>query len=142
MLARVTRVTSFVPAPNAGENARFCLPDTAISLDVLPFGERYFIGVKPAAFGKAEFKLEFTDAGLLKTVSLNSDARTAESVKEVSGLLGTLLPYLAVQKSDTAPKGVVLSDLPEANDVRDTFCLRSKVTIAGFEEARPGSINR
>ena len=132
LLAAVTRVSVYTVLPSASANASYCKPDTAITLETLPIGQLTYINVKPATFGKSEFRLELSDAGMLKLVSLNSDPQTAQIAKELATAAGTLLPYLAAPK-EAGTKGLVGGDESQPS-ARDKNCMRSSVTIVGFRE--------
>lgn len=138
MLVEVTRVTTYTARPHAGDDAAFCRPDTAVTLEVMPLGRLFYLNVQPADFGKAEFKLELTEAGTLKSVSLNSDPRTAESMKELGALLGTLLPYAAAPKEAPADARKAPTADATAQELRDKHCIRTGVGIRDIREARPG----
>ncbi len=136
MLAQVTRVTTYLPAPAAGPNAAYCRPDTAVTLEILPIGKLVYLNFAPATFGKAEFKVDLTDAGQLRSVSLNSDPRAAETTKEVAGLLEAVLPFVAAPKeSSTDPRTAAVAD-PTAQALREKHCLRTGVAVTDFREAR------
>ncbi len=137
MLVEVTRVTTYTATPSAGANAAYCKPDTAVTLEVMPLGRLFYLNVDPATFGKAEFKLELTEAGTLKTVSLNSDPRAAESMKELGALLGTLLPYAAAPKEPPAGARTAATADATAQELRDKHCIRTGVGIRDIQEARP-----
>jgi hypothetical protein len=137
LLVEVTRVTTYTPAPTAGAYAAYCKPDTAVTLEVMPLGRLFYVNVDPASLGKAEFKLELTEAGTLKTVSLNSDPRTAESIKELGAALGTLLPYVAAPKEPPAEVRTTAPADASAQELRDRHCIRTGVGIRDFHEARP-----
>lgn len=135
ILVEVTRVTTYAVAPNA--TAAYCRPDTAVTLEVMPLGRRFYLNVQPADFGKAEFKLELTEAGTLKSVSLNSDPRSAESMKELGALLGTLLPYAAAPKEPPADARKAPTADATTQELRDQHCIRTGVGIRDIREARP-----
>ncbi len=142
MLAEVTRVTTFAVAPNAVGNAAYagyCKPDTAVTLEVLPIGKLYYLNFDPATFGKAEFKVDLSDAGLLKSVSLNSDPRTAETTKEIAGLLESVLPFVAAPKEAPTDARTQADPDRKAQEMRDKYCIRTGVSVRTFREARPSN---
>ena len=66
---------------------------TKVRRTILALGERSYISFAPGELGKGESELEFNDAGLLKSVSLNSDATAGAA--QVNELLKTVLPFVA-----------------------------------------------
>lgn len=136
LLAEVTRVTTFAPLPTAGAYADACKLDERITtLEVLPFGELYHVGFKPAPFGKSEFKLDLGESGTLKTVSLNSDPKAPEALKEVGALLGTVLPFVA-EKEEAAFATASLA--ASGNALRDKHCVRAATRVERIVEAEIG----
>ena len=63
-----------------------CPPKSTQTIAQLPAGDPYDITVKTAWFAKSEFTVMFTDAGLLKEVSLNSTPQLAENLTAMAAL--------------------------------------------------------
>lgn len=125
VLAKVVTVRSFVPAaPAVSEKEKsYCVPEKLEEFKFMPMGERTYIAFDPAPLGKGEFKLEFGDNGMLKTVSLNSDATAG--VEKVGGMLGTVLPYLAEPKQASTTEAE-----DKAAALKEKFCLKASETIS------------
>ncbi len=129
VLVKITEETSYEVDPNNGKYESYCKPDLNSKYQFLALGERSFIAFDPAPLGKGEFKVEFNDAGVLKTVSLNSDATAA--TKEVSGLLDTVLPYLAAPKP--APSAQALPSDTTAQGIKDKYCIKKGTKLVSVE---------
>lgn len=134
LLAEVTREISYTPLPTAGEHAVVCAAKERITtLEVLPLGRVYHVGFRAASMGKSEFKLDLGESGTLKSVSLNSDPKAPEALKEVGALLGTVLPFVA-EKQEAA---VALTlEAANANALRDKHCMRTATRVVDVVAAR------
>lgn len=129
VLVKITEKTSYEVDPSNSKYESYCKPEINAKYQFLALGERSYIAFDPAPFGKGEFKVEFNDAGVLKTVSLNSDA-TAGADK-VSDLLGTVLPYLAAPKPAPETKALVVEDT--AQKKKDKYCIKKGAEVVTVE---------
>lgn len=134
VLAEVTRVISYAPLPNVGEHASVCKDERITTLEVLPLGRPYHVTFQPALFGKTEFKLDLGDSGALKTVSLNSDARAPEALKEAGAVLGTVLPFIAAKKESPSVASEPAAQT-EGPSSRDKHCVRTDTRVDRIAEA-------
>lgn len=121
----VTQITSteYEVAPGAtNPNAvAICAKNTEkAELKFLPLGKVMYVGFKPAWLGKSEFKVEYNDSGMLKSVSLNSDPTAA--VEASAGMLSTILPYLGKPQFEAVEKST-------ADEERAKNCLVKKTSI-------------
>lgn len=129
VLVKITEKTTYEVDPNNPKFEIFCKPDLNAKYQFLALGERSYIAFDPAFLGKGEFKVEFNDAGALKTVSLNSDA-TAGADK-VSDLLGTVLPYLAAPKPTVETKAFAPEDT--AQKTKEKYCIKKGTEVMSVE---------
>lgn len=137
LLVEITTETSYeidpkIPASDRGYETikKLCAPTTNSTTSFLPLGTLTYVNFEPASFGKSEFKLEFSDSGSLKTLSLNSDpAATTESV---SRLLGAVLPYVAAPK----PTEKALAEEPDLERTRASVCLVKETKIKSIKERK------
>ena len=129
VLVKITEKTSYEVGPDGSAYSKYCTAEVNAKYQFLALGERSYVTFKAAPFGKGEFKLEFNDAGVLKTVSLNSDATTG--VEQITGLLGTVLPYLTAPKSTPEPK----AGLPEetAQKIKEKYCIKKGTEVLSVE---------
>lgn len=144
VLVKITEIVKYVAAPNAGANASYCTEETNSRYAFMPLGERIYVNFDSAPFGKSEFKLEFNDSGLMKSVSLNSDATAG--VEQVSGLIGTILPYLSAPKSaaDTRSTSLDVSErvaaaTEPAQALKDRYCLKAGTHVTEVVPVTPGT---
>jgi hypothetical protein len=74
------------------------------SFQSLPVGDRYFIDPEPGFFYDAEFKVDFSDNGSLKSVVLNSETNLPKTIDAITNLLEKGLPAVgfAPAVADTA----------------------------------------
>lgn len=139
VLVKITEETTYEVAPG-DENAKykdFCKSDVNSKYQFLALGERSYIAFDPAPLGKGEFKIEFNDAGVLKTVSLNSDATAG--TEKVTGLLETVLPYLAAPKP--TPSAQVLPSDITAQDKKDKYCIKKGTKVISVEPVEIKAVN-
>lgn len=129
VLVKITEKTTYEVDPNNTKFESFCKPYVSAKYQFLALGERSYLAFDPAFLGKGEFKVEFNDAGTLKTVSLNSDA-TAGADK-VSDLLGTVLPYLAAPKPTVETKAIAPEDT--AQKTKDKYCIKKGTEVVSVE---------
>ncbi len=130
VLVRITETTSYVVDPANPGYSGYCMPETNARYDFLPIGERIFVAFEPAALGSGEFKLELTESGVLKSVSLNSDATSGAD--EVGELLAAVLPYVASPKP--VSEGALLRGADEtAQQVKTRYCLKAGTAVTGIE---------
>jgi hypothetical protein len=147
VLVKITESVKYVPAPNAGTNESYCTPERNSRYAFMPLGERIYVNFDSAPFGKGEFKLEFNDSGLMKSVSLNSDATAG--AEQISGLIGTILPYLSAPKSvaDTRPTSMNVTDpdtaaaagTEPAQALKDRYCLKAGTEVIDVVPVTPGA---
>ena len=131
VLVKITEKTTYEVDPNNSKFKSYCTPDVNTKYQFMALGERSYLAFKPAFLGKGEFKVEFTDSGTLKAVSLNSDA-TAGADK-VGDLLGTVLPFIAAPKPTVEIKTVAPEDT--AQKTKDKYCLKKGTEVVSVERA-------
>ena len=137
VLVKITAETTFKGTANAPENevAKYCLSEKNEELKFMALGERSYIEFIPAPLGKGEFTIEFNDEGVLKKVTLNSDATAG--VDKVNSLLGTVLPYLAAPKPTAAATleaaGAKVDE--SAQKMKEKLCLKTETKIISIERA-------
>ncbi|NMG00887.1 hypothetical protein GPA27_26250 [Aromatoleum toluolicum] len=132
VLVKVTERTSFAVSPDGADYARYCIEEVNARYQFLAIGERSYVTFKPAPLGKGEFKLEFTDAGALKMVSLNSDA--SAGVEQVTGLIGSVLPYVAAPKPVPDARAAV-SEVA-AEKLKEKYCLKKGTEVLRVERVK------
>lgn len=125
VLVEITEETTYEVDPNNMKYATYCTADLNSKYQFLALGERSFIAFDPAPFGKGEFKVEFNDAGVLKSVSLNSDATAG--TEKITGLLDTVLPYLAAPKP--TPSAQTLAPDTTAQGNKDKYCIKKGTKV-------------
>lgn len=129
VLVKITEQTNYEVDQKNKEYEAYCTSEKNSKYEFLPLGERSYIAFTPAALGKGEFKIEFNDAGTLKSVSLNSDS-TAGADK-VNSLLGTVLPYLAAPKPTA--KVTLLAAEDTAQKKKDKYCIKKGTEVISVE---------
>lgn len=129
VLVKITEQTAYEVDPKHPEFQSYCKPDVNVVYKFLPLGERSYIAFAPAALGKGEFKVEFSDSGALKTVSVNSDATAG--VQSMTDLLGTVLPYLAAPKPTLEVKAIAAKDT--AQETKDKYCIKKGTEVRDVE---------
>lgn len=137
VLVKITAETTFKGTANATENevAKYCLSEKNEELKFMALGERSYIAFDPAPLGKGEFIIEFNDDGVLKKVSLNSDATAG--VDKVNSLLGTVLPYLAAPKptAESVMEAAAAKVDESAQKMKEKLCLKTETKIISVERA-------
>jgi hypothetical protein len=135
VLVEIERTTRYQLVSDNAELARFCTPETVVTLEFLPIGERYYVSFDPATFGKGEFSMEFTDGGALKKISLGSDPGTSAATEAATGMLATVLPFIAMPKE--APESVtILEEDPTTRQLKERHCARVGTSITGLRTRR------
>ena len=81
---------------------RNCMHNPFIEFISLPLGEQYFLSADPGPLSGSEFSVTFTDSGLLKHVSLNSESTFSETLDSITKLVSEGFPILGV---DARPPG-------------------------------------
>jgi hypothetical protein len=96
VLMKVITTTSYEVSPTAKDptNAPALCARKVRKEDFkyMPLGKVRYVNFQRGWLTKSEFKVEYTDAGTLKSVSLNSDP--AAAIEASTGLLSAVLPYL------------------------------------------------
>jgi hypothetical protein len=120
-LVRVITTTKYKPSPAPKDQRKVDLgicdsPKKSQDYKFLPLGKVRYVNFKPSHFGKGEFKVEYYDSGITKSVSLNSDPSAA--VESANGLVSTILPYLGKPQFQA-----------DANDDRADNCLTESSSI-------------
>lgn len=133
VLVKITEKTDYEVVP--GKDSKYCTSETNSKYQFMALGERSYIGFKPAQLGKGEFKVEFNDNGTLKSVSLNSDATAG--TEKVTGLLETVLPFIAAPKPIPAAQA---SD-KSAQSLKDLNCIKkgTQVTDVQTVQVKPAT---
>jgi hypothetical protein len=129
VLVEITEETTYEVDPNHVMYESYCKPDTNSKYQFLALGERSFIAFDPAPVGKGEFKVEFNDAGVLKSVSLNSDATAG--TEKITGLLETVLPYLAVPKPTPSAQGLPPDTSAQGN--KEKYCIKKGTKVVSVK---------
>lgn len=130
-LVQVTTVTKYKVAKGSEKYKDLCTPETITSFDLMPLGERYYITFDPASLGDGEFSIEFTDKGLLKSVTLNSKA--SAGAEQANSLLSTVLPYAASPKPIPAPMSLVGTD-ETAQKLKEKHCIKSSSKVTSISK--------
>lgn len=125
VLVEVTEETAYEVDPSNAKYDSYCKPDLNSKYQFLALGERSFIAFNPAPLGKGEFKIEFNDTGVLKSVSLNSDATAG--TEKITSLLDTVLPYLAAPKP--TPPAQALPPDTTAQERKDKYCIKKGTKV-------------
>lgn len=132
VLVKITEKTSYEVGPDGSAYSKYCTDEVSAKYQFLALGERSYVTFKAAPLGKGEFKLEFNDAGVLKAVSLNSDATAG--AEQISGLLGTVLPYLAAPKPTLESKSVALEET--AQKIKEKYCIKKGTEVLSVERVK------
>lgn len=130
ILVKITQQTNYEVDPNNASYKQYCTPDVSATYEFLALGERSYISFSPGELGKGEFKLEFNDAGLLKSVSLNSDATAGAA--QVNELLKTVLPFVA---APVAAESKTLAADQTAQKTKEKYCIKKGTEVIGVERA-------
>lgn len=125
VLVEITEETAYEVDPNNAKYESYCKPDLNSKYQFLALGERSYIAFDPAPLGKGEFKVEFNDSGVLKSVSLNSDATAG--IDKVTGLLDTVLPYLAAPKPTPSAQALPADTTAQGN--KDKYCIKKGTKV-------------
>lgn len=125
VLVEITEETTYEVDPNQAKYESYCKSDINSKYEFLALGERSFIAFNPAPLGKGEFNVEFNDAGVLKKVSLNSDA--SAGTEKIAGLLDTVLPYLAAPKP--TPSAQLFSSDTSAQGNKEKYCIKKGTKV-------------
>lgn len=130
ILVEVTTETTYKVDPKHNEYASYCTPDEKSTIEFFPLGEVYFLNFNSSTFGKSEFAITFSDKGVLTSVTLNSDPKIAENVEQISGLLGTVLPFLSAPKETEAAEFVMTDpETVAAQKIKETYCIKSSTKV-------------
>lgn len=130
VLVRVTEMTTFVVDPANPAFADYCTPETSSRYELMPLGEPMYVAFKPAALGKGEFKLELAESGVLKSVSLNSDATSGAA--DVGELMASVLPFVAAPRPAPEAAGIRGAD-ETAQKTKARYCLKQGTTVTQIE---------
>ena len=122
VLVKVTTTTTYSVDPNNAKYSTYCVDDTSESYKVMPLGDLYFVTFDSAALGKSEFSIDFNDAGLLKTVKLNSDPKTAENIEAASKVISSIAEVAKV----AAPAAMIAD--PTAQQKKTQHCIKKGET--------------
>lgn len=111
---------------------KLCEPTTTQTTSFLPLGNISYVNYDPATFAKSEFKVEFTDAGATKSISVNSDpSATTESA---ATLLGTVLPFFTAPKA--APSALFAPSTVDLEALRKKTCIVKETKIETIKERK------
>ena len=135
VLVKVVEETTFdLKGPE--EFRKYCVPEVNSSYKFMPVGERVYVAFNPAKLGKGEFKLELTESGGLKMVSLNSDASAAvtDAAGQLTDLVAAALPYVAAPKADEDAR-MVAADKTAA-ELKALHCLKKGTRVKGVVPVR------
>lgn len=138
VLVEFNTTTVFKPVVGHENFKNYCTDVNNSEAKFLPLGETYYIGFDPASFGKGEFKLEFSDSGNIKVISLNSDATAG--VNATKDILGTILPYIKAPKtapddSETADFAPTDTTVP-AEDLKKLHCLNKGTKVTSIRKIK------
>ena len=132
VLVKITKETTYEVDPISIDFVKYCTSDIDETYEFLPLGERSYIAFEPAALGKGEFKVEFTDSGALKAVSLNSDATAG--AQAVTDFLKTVLPFVAAQKTAVvATTAYAPLDGDTAQNKKNKYCIKKETKVTSVE---------
>ncbi len=129
VLVEITEETTYEVDPKNVGYESYCKSDINSKFQLLALGERSFIAFDPAPLGKGEFKVEFNDAGVLKSVSLNSDATAG--TEKITGLLDTVLPYLAAPKPTAS--ALALPPDTSAQENKEKYCIKKGTKVVNVK---------
>ncbi len=111
---------------------KLCEPTTNQTTSFLPLGNISYVNYDPATFAKSEFKVEFTDSGATKSISVNSDP--SSTTESAATLLGTVLPFFKAPKAAlSAPFALGTVDLEE---LRKKSCIVKETKIETIKERK------
>lgn len=128
VLVKVTTTTTYAVDPNNEKYSSYCVDDASESYKVLPLGDLYFVTFNSAALGKSEFSLDFNDSGLLKTVKLNSDPRTAENIEATSKVIDSIAEVAKTGGLGAAMAPRPPEDRPTAEQTKRQYCIKKSET--------------
>ena len=119
------------------EFAKFCSEQQTlkVSTAVLPLGRVRYVDFEPASLGKSEFSLEFTDNGVVKKVTVNSDATAG--VDSVTGFLEKVLPFYkepAAAPAETTVTTQALDFKDDPEKLRKAHCVEKETRVEGARE--------
>lgn len=129
-LVRVTTVTEYEAAKGSEDYSVYCTNEKTESLQFMPLGERHYVGFDSAALGDSEFEITFNDQGLMKSISLNSEA--SAGVEQTNELLSTFLPFVAKPKAASEVEMASL-DKETATQLKSNHCLKTGEKVLSVE---------
>jgi len=130
-LVEITTVTNFKVAKGRENYKDFCTSETSSRFEVLPLGERFYITFEPANLGDGEFAVEFTDKGLLKSVTLNSEA--SSGAEQATALLSSVLPFITSPKQVSVPPPLIEPD-ETAQKLKAKHCLKAGSKVVSIKK--------
>ncbi len=139
LLVAVETTTSYKPLgtpPQGCDLLLYCADRISSQAKFLPLGKTYYVGFDSAALAKSEFSLTFAESGVLTGVSLNS----TPSVEPFTGLLDTVLPFLAAPKvatgepNQSAPLVGPATCPRPAKEVFEKHCIKAASKVTNVEE--------
>lgn len=145
VLVKITSVTEYqvLPGPKHKHFEDHCMKETKSEYKILPL-DIYYVELEPSPFGKGEFKIEFTDSGAPKMISLNSDA--SAGIDAVKGFLETTLPFVTDVKtlkettSRSAVKNVIedlaTGQMVDAATLKKIHCLKKGSVVKSIEKVK------
>jgi len=135
VLVDVERMTTFQLVSGQTTLARYCTPESTVTVEFLPIGELHFATLQSAAFGKADFSVELTDAGALKKLTIGSDPGTAAVIEATTSLASAILPFAFTQKEPADARTELVSDSSNltAKQLKDRHCTKVKTSITNVK---------
>lgn len=130
-LVEITSTTSYKVAKGSERFKGLCTSETSSVLELLPLGERYYVAFDPASLGDGEFSVEFTDKGLVKSITLNSKA--SAGAEQGNALLSTVLPFYKAPKAAPESKSLIGVD-DTAQKLKAKHCLKSSSKITSIKK--------
>lgn len=131
VLVDIERTTTFELVSGESSMAKYCTAESMVTVEFLPIGDLYFVTIDPAAFGKSDFSLELTDAGALKKVTMGSDPGTSAAVEAATGMVSTVLPFIAIPKEAPDAVGIATAD-PTSKHLKDRHCAKTKTVVTSI----------
>lgn len=130
-LVEITTTTTYKVAKGSEKFKDLCTSEISSKLEFLPLGTRYYVTFDPAPIGDGEFSVEFTDKGLVKSVTLNSKA--SAGAEQANALLSTVLPFIKAPKAELETKALIEVD-DTAQKLKAKHCLKSSAKVTGIKK--------
>ncbi|MEH6544577.1 MAG: hypothetical protein V7721_11625 [Porticoccaceae bacterium] len=130
-LVEIASVTKYKVAKGSEKFKALCTPEENTKLEFMPLGKQYYVNFDAAELGDGEFSVEYTDKGLLKSITLNSKA--SAGAEQANALLSTILPFIKAPKVTPSEKSLIGAD-DIAEKLKAKHCLKSGTKITGVKK--------